>query len=89
MRLVPGELSLGQLRAIHANDRSLALALDPGCLAGVHAAALAVQQVLASGAAVYGVNTGFGRLANHRINESDLASLQLNLIRSQIGRAHV
>lgn len=82
MRLSPGALTLAQLRAIHANPRSLALELDPDCLPGVQAAALAVQQVLASGVPVYGVNTGFGRLANHRINEPDLATLQLNLIRS-------
>ena len=33
-------------------------------------------------AAVYGVNTGFGKLASTRISEADLATLQLNLIRS-------
>jgi len=82
MRLTPGALSLEQLRAIHANDRSLDLELDQRCLPAVQAAALAVEQVLASSAPVYGVNTGFGRLANHRINDSDLATLQLNLIRS-------
>jgi len=82
MRLTPGELSLAQLRAIHAADLSFSLELDEQCLPAVQAAARAVEQVLASGLPVYGVNTGFGRLASHRINESDLATLQLNLIRS-------
>ena len=40
------------------------------------------EKSLRSIAPIYGVNTGFGRLASHRINESDLATLQLNLIRS-------
>lgn len=82
MRLTPGALSLTQLRTIHAGGRSLVLELDEKCLPAVQAAARAVEQVLASGQPVYGVNTGFGRLASHRINESDLATLQLNLIRS-------
>ena len=60
----------------------LPVELDPGCLPGIEAAARAVDQVLARGEPVYGVNTGFGRLASHRINAADLATLQVNLIRS-------
>ena len=84
MRLTPGELTLAQLRAVHAGIDGLVypLELDPVCLPAIDAAARAVEQVLADGAPVYGVNTGFGRLASHRINASDLATLQLNLIRS-------
>lgn len=42
----------------------------------------ALEQAVAGGAALYGINTGFGRLARTRIDGRDLANLQLNLIRS-------
>jgi len=41
-----------------------------------------IDRALAAGAPVYGVNTGFGELKNRHIGESDLARLQLNLLRS-------
>ena len=41
-----------------------------------------VEAALASGTAVYGVTTGFGRLANVRIAAADAAQLQVNLVRS-------
>jgi len=41
-----------------------------------------VEAALASGAAVYGVNTGFGKLKNRRIGAADLAALQRHLLRS-------
>lgn len=49
---------------------------------GVLAARALVEAKAASGQAVYGVNTGFGYLARTRIATSDLAQLQVNLIRS-------
>ena len=84
MLLRPGQLSLEQLRAISAGAAGgpLPLQLDPAAIPGIHAAARAVEQVVTRGDPVYGVNTGFGRLASHRINAADLAQLQLNLIRS-------
>ncbi len=41
-----------------------------------------VDHVLATGKTVYGVNTGFGRLANKRISRENLSQLQVNLLRS-------
>lgn len=41
-----------------------------------------VTDVLAGGDQVYGVNTGFGQLAQVRVSEADLAKLQENLVRS-------
>ncbi len=41
-----------------------------------------ITEVLASGDQVYGVNTGFGQLAQVRISAEDLAQLQENLVRS-------
>lgn len=42
----------------------------------------ALQRVLASGRTVYGINTGFGLLAEKRISHADLAQLQTNLVLS-------
>ncbi len=80
MQLQPGALSLDQLRAVHAG--LLPLTLDPQSQAGVLASAAVVRRAAEGDAAVYGVNTGFGKLASTRISEGDLATLQLNLIRS-------
>ncbi|MEO6462641.1 MAG: histidine ammonia-lyase, partial [Candidatus Eisenbacteria bacterium] len=41
-----------------------------------------VERALTAGAPVYGVNTGFGELKNRRVDDADLARLQLNLLRS-------
>jgi histidine ammonia-lyase len=41
-----------------------------------------VEQIVAEGRTVYGVNTGFGKLSDVRIDDSQLAELQLNLARS-------
>jgi histidine ammonia-lyase len=41
-----------------------------------------IEQIVAEGRTVYGVTTGFGRLANVRINPDDVQQLQRNLVRS-------
>src|SRR5262249_19357341 len=46
------------------------------------ASAAVVRRAASGEAPVYGVNTGFGKLASTRIGDADLATLQLNLIRS-------
>jgi len=56
------------------------LNLQPDAWVEVQASAHAVAQVLASGQVVYGLNTGFGKLASTRIHEH--AQLQVNLLRS-------
>ncbi len=78
--LLPGQLSLAQLRDLGASGHHIAF--DATCRAGIRASAALVQQAAAGDAAVYGVNTGFGKLANQRIGHDDLATLQLNLLRS-------
>ena len=80
MRVVPGSLSLDALHAIHAGGAHLEL--DPAALPGVRASAAIVERAARGEAPVYGVNTGFGKLAGTRIDEANLATLQLNLIRS-------
>ena len=80
LQLTPGGLTLGDLQAIRAGG--LSIAIDPAARAGIEASAAIVADAAAGQAPVYGVNTGFGKLASTRISEADLATLQLNLIRS-------
>src|SRR6476469_1560619 len=56
--------------------------LDDASLQRVAAAAASVDRIVAGGETVYGVNTGFGLLANTRIPDERLAELQTNLILS-------
>jgi histidine ammonia-lyase len=80
MLLRPGQLSLEELQGIHAGGQPLVM--DPVALPAVLASAALVQRAAAGDAPVYGVNTGFGKLASTRISAEDLAALQCNLIRS-------
>ncbi len=80
LHITPGALTLDQLQAIHAGG--VTLAIDPAARAGILASAAVVQRAAQGDAPVYGVNTGFGKLANQRISQSQLDQLQLNLIRS-------
>ncbi|MBZ8140053.1 histidine ammonia-lyase [Rubrivivax gelatinosus] len=80
MLLRPGHLSLDQLQAIHAGGHRLVI--DPQALPGLRASAAVVHAAATGQAPVYGVNTGFGKLASTRIGEADLDALQRNLIRS-------
>ena len=80
MDIVPGQLSLAQLRGIHAGPQKLSL--QAAARERIRASAAVVQAAAAGDAPVYGVNTGFGKLANQRISTEQLNTLQLNLIRS-------
>ncbi|ROZ72454.1 histidine ammonia-lyase [Ramlibacter sp. WS9] len=79
--LHPGELTLAQLRRLSGTER-LQVALDPACRTGIRASAELVRKATEGDAPVYGVNTGFGKLATTRIAKEDLAILQLKLLRS-------
>ncbi len=80
LHLVPGALTLDALLAIHAGG--VQLKLDDACRPGIRASQQVVQRAADGDAPVYGVNTGFGKLANKRISKEQLATLQGNLIRS-------
>ena len=56
--------------------------LDPAARPGVEAAAAQVARAAAGEAPVYGVNTGFGKLASRKIAPADTEKLQENLILS-------
>ncbi len=76
----PGQLALEEWQAIHAG--SVHLDLDPAARAVIAAGSAVVQRAAEGEVPVYGVNTGFGKLASTRISREDLATLQRNLIRS-------
>jgi histidine ammonia-lyase len=80
-RIAPGALTLGQLRAVWEQPQ-LPLVLADDCRPGIRASAALVQRAAEGEAPVYGVNTGFGKLATQRIARDDLALLQLRLLRS-------
>lgn len=77
--IVPGNISLDQLRSLYFGG---GFALDKECRAGVVAASRTIDEIVAKGKAVYGINTGFGKLASVRIPDGDLAVLQRNLVLS-------
>jgi histidine ammonia-lyase len=73
-------LTLAQLRAIHGAPVKVSLA--SATLARIDAGAAIIAKIVDSGATVYGVNTGFGLLANTSIARHDLEALQRNLVLS-------
>jgi histidine ammonia-lyase len=79
--IIPGQLTLAQLRRLCGSERVI-VELDPACRADVRASAELVRKATEGEAPVYGVNTGFGKLATTRIARDDLAILQLKLLRS-------
>jgi len=80
IKLGTGRLSLKDLRAI-ARDAAT-LGLDPDCMPRLEHSHAAVQRILASGKAAYGINTGFGRLSQTRIPDGELEELQRNIVLS-------
>ncbi len=78
--LHPGNVSLGVLEQIYRGN--LAVRIDPSFHKGVEKAAARIAEIAAGDAPVYGINTGFGKLASIRIAPEDVATLQRNLILS-------
>ena len=80
LTLSPGATPLAALETLWR--AGLPARLDPAARPGVEAAADRVRDAAESEAAVYGVNTGFGKLASVKIASGDTATLQRNLILS-------
>jgi histidine ammonia-lyase len=77
--LTPGRATLADWRAV-ANGA--AVRLDPAAMPAVDAGARAVDAIIARGEPVYGINTGFGKLASAHIAFGELATLQRNIVLS-------
>lgn len=79
LNLIPGQVPLSDWRSIW---QGAAAALDPSSAPKIAASAAAIARILAKGEPVYGINTGFGKLASVRIEDADLARLQRNIVLS-------
>jgi histidine ammonia-lyase len=77
--LTPGRALLADWRAV---VDGAAVRIDRAALPQIEAGARAVAAILAKGEPVYGINTGFGRLAHVRIAAADIAALQRNIVLS-------
>ncbi len=77
--LHPGSVTLAEWRDIYRGAEAV---LDPACRPVVERGAAAVATILARGEPVYGINTGFGKLATVRIADADLDTLQRNIVLS-------
>jgi histidine ammonia-lyase len=73
-------LTLEQLEQVAR--RGLSVELAPASRERVKRSRAVIDRILASGETVYGVNTGFGRLASEKVSNADLARLQRNLVLS-------
>ena len=80
IEMIPGTVTLATLEQIWRNGTAARLA--DSARAGVEAAAAMVAEAAAGEAPVYGINTGFGKLASTKIASEDTATLQRNLILS-------
>lgn len=78
--LTPGQVTLADLEQIYWN--AIAVRIDPKAHPAIDRAAARIAEVAAGNAPVYGVNTGFGKLASIKIDRADVATLQRNLILS-------
>jgi len=78
--LRPGHVTLTELRRIYAAHELLQL--DPIARKGMKASQATVQAIVEDDQVVYGINTGFGKLASTKIASERLAELQRNLVLS-------
>ncbi|RIA44485.1 histidine ammonia-lyase [Hephaestia caeni] len=75
----PGAMALADWRAIW---RGAAVVLDRAADDAIAASAAAVARILGRHEPVYGINTGFGKLASVRIGDDELEMLQRNIVLS-------
>ncbi len=73
-------LSLAEVSAVARGEQTVSLA--SAARARAEKSRAIVEQIISEDRAVYGINTGFGKLSDIRIDRSDLRALQVNLVRS-------
>ncbi|MFC7396891.1 histidine ammonia-lyase [Chelatococcus sp. GCM10030263] len=78
--LAPGAVGLDVLAVIYWN--ATPVRLDPACDAAIEWSAAQIARIAGGDEPVYGINTGFGKLASITIDAADVATLQRNLILS-------
>jgi len=77
--LHPGEVFLVEWKKVYRGEP---VQLPETAWPVVAESAAAVERILARGEPVYGINTGFGKLASVRIGDADLETLQRNIVLS-------
>ena len=80
LNLKPGQLTLAHLRQAYLQP--LRVSLDAGAAEAIAASVACVENIVAQGRTAYGINTGFGLLAQTRIAREDLENLQRSLVLS-------
>jgi len=80
IELTGNDLKLEQVLGVARGEAEVRLHAE--ALGRMEASRAMVERMLESGAAVYGVNTGFGKLAEKRISPGQIRQLQVNLVRS-------
>lgn len=80
LNIIPGKLTLAQLRQVVANP--VHLTLDSSADQQIAESAATVSNLVDQGRTMYGINTGFGLLANTRIERDDLEELQRSIVLS-------
>ena len=78
-QLKPGKVSLADWRHVYSGAPVVRERPD---IDVIQESARAVTRIIERGAATYGINTGFGKLASTRIGDADLAQLQRNIVLS-------
>lgn len=78
--LTPGQLTYQDIRTLL--KESTTLTLDPNCYTDIDRSVNVIDKILAEDKTVYGINTGFGALANKKIPAEDLALLQRSIVLS-------
>lgn len=76
----PGKMTLDELRVVF--EKSTTITLDKRAHSAIEKSVATVNQIIAEDKTAYGINTGFGLLANTRIATKDLQSLQRSIVMS-------
>ena len=76
----PGKMTLDELRVVF--EKSVTVTLDKRAYSAIEKSVATVNQIIAEDKTAYGINTGFGLLANTRIATKDLQSLQRSIVMS-------
>lgn len=80
LKLCPGKLTLDELRQVYL--KPVKIELDQSTFAAIEKSVSCVNAIVTEGRTAYGINTGFGLLAQTRIANEDLETLQRSLVLS-------
>lgn len=80
LNITPGTLTLSDLRRI--NEERIEISIDEGAKEKIEKSNLYINKIVDEGRSIYGVNTGFGLLANTKIPKEKLKDLQKKIVLS-------